>query len=303
MKVDIYMPLFIGDYLRDTADLTAEEHGAYLLILMAMWTSGGGLPVSRLDRIARIPADRWTIVWKTIGRFFEVDGETAHQGRLGRELQDAQARRETARQNGLLGGRPRNLPVNRPVNQRGNPKPNPGKTSSPSPSESPSEPPPIEEQIGAGAPACPPEFEELWKGCDRKGHKADALKAWRKVRPPSSVVVPAWKRYVGSLEEWRQPRDVATWLNAKGWLETYVPYQKPNGANGHAKPAPESFASRDARERAAARESTQSEIDEMVKATERKGGRCARHLYRQTWGNCTPRCPEWNGKAEPDEAG
>jgi uncharacterized protein YdaU (DUF1376 family) len=39
-----YMKLWIGDYLRDTGMLSMEQSGAYLHLLMAMWTNGGWLP-------------------------------------------------------------------------------------------------------------------------------------------------------------------------------------------------------------------------------------------------------------------
>lgn len=98
--------------------------------------------------------------------------------------------------------------------------------------------PPKAEQIAADAAVYPPEFEEIWSGCDRKGGKHDALKAWKKSKPPAAKVIASWKLYVASLEDWRQPKDVSTWLNARGWLEDYKPYQKPNGG-GRALPPSE----------------------------------------------------------------
>lgn len=225
MKTDVFMPLFIGDYLRDTSDLDAEEHGAYLLILIAMWTSDGSLAIDRLDRVARVSKRRWPEVWGAISRFFDIDVGRIKQRRLTRELAVAKARRESARRNGLSGGRHKrepNLPDTRQVNR----PPNPGETSSPSPSPSQRE---EKKQIAADAAGLPyPDaFESLWIGCDRKGSKFDAHKAWVKVgRPEWGMVVSSWKRYVASLEEWRNPKDVATWLRARGYLEEYTAFTK-----------------------------------------------------------------------------
>jgi len=38
-KYNQYMPLYIGDYLRDTSHLTPQRHGIYLLLIFHYWTN------------------------------------------------------------------------------------------------------------------------------------------------------------------------------------------------------------------------------------------------------------------------
>lgn len=35
------IPFYIGDYLRDTMSLNAQEHGVYLLLIFHYWVTGG----------------------------------------------------------------------------------------------------------------------------------------------------------------------------------------------------------------------------------------------------------------------
>jgi uncharacterized protein YdaU (DUF1376 family) len=44
-----YMPLYTGDYLRDTRHLTPLRHGVYLLFLMHCWDQKGPLPLEEQE--------------------------------------------------------------------------------------------------------------------------------------------------------------------------------------------------------------------------------------------------------------
>jgi uncharacterized protein YdaU (DUF1376 family) len=77
-----YMPLFVADYLADTAHLSAAEHGAYLLLVMNYWQRGKPLPADdrKLARIARMSDAEWQESRDTLAEFFhEEDGVWSHK--------------------------------------------------------------------------------------------------------------------------------------------------------------------------------------------------------------------------------
>lgn len=79
------MPLWTDAYLGDTTHLTTIEHGAYLLLLMAMWRSKGNtLPDDDrlLARYARLTPAQWRRIKPVIMPFFDAKKGVLTQGRL-----------------------------------------------------------------------------------------------------------------------------------------------------------------------------------------------------------------------------
>ena len=70
-----YMQLYIADYLADTMHLSAEEHGAYLLLMFNYWQTGKPIPKHRLAKIARLTNERWADVEPSLQEFFCDNGE------------------------------------------------------------------------------------------------------------------------------------------------------------------------------------------------------------------------------------
>ncbi|HEI2914380.1 TPA: DUF1376 domain-containing protein [Escherichia coli] len=70
-----YMQLYIADYLADTMHLSAEEHGAYLLLMFNYWQTGKPIAKNRLAKIARLTNERWADVEPSLREFFCDNGE------------------------------------------------------------------------------------------------------------------------------------------------------------------------------------------------------------------------------------
>jgi len=80
-----YLPLFGSDYLADTRHLSTEEHGAYLLLMIAAWRGDDcDLPMDdkKLARITCLSTRKWLVIKETILEFWTVEnGRIRHTGR------------------------------------------------------------------------------------------------------------------------------------------------------------------------------------------------------------------------------
>jgi uncharacterized protein YdaU (DUF1376 family) len=105
-KVDIFMPVYVADLLRDTDDLSTDEFGTYLRLLLHMWTRGGVLPdePERLSRLAGVDRSGLDRVWPVIGKFFRASKGSLSQKRLSEELEKARLRKAAAVERARKGG-------------------------------------------------------------------------------------------------------------------------------------------------------------------------------------------------------
>lgn len=238
MKTDIWMPIYIGDYLKDTRHLTTEEHGAYILILMELWNKGGSLKKQFLPRIAPVDGDFFRDLWPAISEFFDENGEgIIEQKRLSQELESSVKRRMAAAENGRKGGRPKTQqePIGLPIdNPDHNPGAKPGETSSPSPSKASKE-----KHIKF-------DFDYVWKRYPNKDGKKDALRHF-------NATVKTEKDYMDisrALDNYLESEKVksgfikngSTWFN--NWQD-WINWKEPKGGergqgrqNAGARPSP-----------------------------------------------------------------
>lgn len=84
-----WFPLYVDDYLHDTYDLSACEHGVYLLLLSRFWVSG---PLrDNLDALCRVAAGAPPqMVREILERFWELTGQGWVNKRMQIEMQRSQ---------------------------------------------------------------------------------------------------------------------------------------------------------------------------------------------------------------------
>src|SRR5215475_10690428 len=86
-----FMPLFSGDLLADTLHLSAQEFGAYMLLIIHAWKHDAKVPVEEAQRIARISNFNWPKVRGQIEKFFDTSRVLNfwYHGRVAHELAHA----------------------------------------------------------------------------------------------------------------------------------------------------------------------------------------------------------------------
>lgn len=104
-----YMQFYVADYLSDTMHLSAQEHGAYLLLIMNYWQRGKALPNDdrRLSLIARLSSDEWLQMRDSIMEYFVVDGDKLKHPRLEADLEAVQQKQDQAAEAGKASARAR----------------------------------------------------------------------------------------------------------------------------------------------------------------------------------------------------
>jgi uncharacterized protein YdaU (DUF1376 family) len=200
-KPDTWMPLYWGDYLRDTMHLMADGHGAYLMLIGACWCSGNELPDddANLAAIARLDRKAWLRLRPTLGRFFTIDGGTWSHDRVGQELDKAKRITEARSKAGKRGGRPKQA--------ESKPKANANLSETPSPSKEARTP---VSTVGDpdGSPAPVPAVIN-----DRMPDIPLALQAHR-ARDPESMRLLIWNAGLAYLSEGtgKPPAKLRPWL-------------------------------------------------------------------------------------------
>lgn len=108
-KADIWMPLYIGDYLADTVMLDAEQSGCYLHWLMCYWRTGpleddleALIIIGKLKNLQTASSTAQALLKKFFKR--EEDGKW-HQKRIDTELVQWRDKKQKAKEKASKGGK------------------------------------------------------------------------------------------------------------------------------------------------------------------------------------------------------
>jgi len=205
------MQLYVSDYLADTAHLTAQQHGAYLLLLMNYWQKGKPLDNTneRLQYVARMTGEEWEANKDILAEFFWIDGDTWSHTRIDNDLEKVREKSEKASKAGQRSFSVRSTGVEHSFNHKDKDKEE------------------DKDNIKEG-------FDEFWEIYPRKAGKQEARKVFQRALSNATLaeILEGARRYAADPN--RQPQFTAhpaTWLNQGRWSDEPLPPRTPeNGA-------------------------------------------------------------------------
>jgi uncharacterized protein YdaU (DUF1376 family) len=225
------LPLFTDAFIADTGHLSAQETGAYLLLLMMAWR----LPDcripdddARLARWARVDARTWRHIKPQVMEFWTFSDGFWTQKRLTKEREFASKRANTARVNGARGGRPKLLNFKEAENPTGFPAATNGEAPNPNPnpSSNSSEASPLRD---ARENVWPPGYrEQFWSAYPNKIGKQATFEAIDRVHKRGGiafeVIMDGLARYVRDKPPDRHWCNPANWLTQGRWEDAPAPH-------------------------------------------------------------------------------
>ena len=224
VKADIWMPLYIGDYLADTTRLTTDQHGAYFLLIMDYWRNGAPPDDDLiLSNITRMSVPAWRKTKASVLCFFNLIDGFWVQSRIEKELKDANSSKAKAQDKAHKAAAARwgkqciedatsNATSNAPSIAQAMHEECP----SPSPS-------PLIKTISSDKPDLPDGFAEFWRqwpSTDRKTGKAPCLNIWKtKKLEGCSASILAHVSAMKSTKKWGDGYEPAplTFLKQRHW--------------------------------------------------------------------------------------
>lgn len=240
------MPVFTDALIGDTLHLSAEEFGAYCLILFATWRNNGQALADddvELARICRVSTRKWrSLLRSKCEGFFDISDGFWHQKRLEKEWRYVQKRLEKSQKNGRKGGRPKvstadrrdnpdhNLDVTQTITTHTHTQARKKKNPPPHPPDSPKPRARSATVVEGRSPGgerddddLAREFEEFWQAYPRKVNRGRAISAFAVARKTVSFeqLLAATRRYAAEnggkkLLHVARPEN---WLADQRWLD------------------------------------------------------------------------------------
>lgn len=240
-KVDAWMPLWIGAYLADTTHLSRDEHGGYLLLLMAYWRNKGPLldEGNRLANIVKATPAEWKRLRPVLAEFFAHDGHSWLHERAEKELTTAGLRKAAAVNKAKAAAEARwGKTSEQPPEQCSKHAPSipqalPEQCPTPSPKEKVSKPS-ASHPPGGGKAERFDEFWLAWPKTERKHDKAKCLDHWKRHNLDAVAdVILADVRTKRGTQKWAEGYIEAplVYLRGKRWEDGVTPNEgKPGEA-------------------------------------------------------------------------